>query len=170
MNIQTLHYLCRKESRKPERRRELRELIKEFLKGHPYIAPVELRQLKTLAGQFLAEYSLPDSYRDWCMIFINNVFWRKVIRRIPRDRRLLMLPFCLRHSSKCEADYDEFAACMRALPHSTGQLAESGLITPAAESLRAGGGGSVRGNQADRRPACSFEQGIPMNRAALRSR
>ncbi len=123
----------------PERRRELRELIKEFLKGHPYIAPVELRQLKTLAGQFLAEYSLPDSYRDWCMIFINNVFWRKVIRRIPRDRRLLMLPFCLRHSSKCEADYDEFGLlckdCGRCRIPELRQLAESfGLTTLVAES------------------------------------
>ncbi len=122
-----------------EQRRELRGLLEEFLKKHPHIAPVELRHLEGLAGQFLQEHSLPDSYRDWCMIFINNILWGKVIRRIPRERRLLMLPFCLRHSSKCEADYDEFGLlckdCGRCRIPELRQLAESfGLTTLVAES------------------------------------
>ncbi len=139
MNSKTAPSFSQSIPETPERRRELRGLLNEFLKGYPHIAPVELRHLERLAKQFLLEWGLPENYQDWCMIFINNILWRKTIRRIPRERRLLMLPFCLRHSAKCEADYDEFGLlckdCGRCRIPELRQLAESfGLTTLVAES------------------------------------
>ncbi len=139
MNANTVPSLTQGVPETPEQRRELRGGLKEFLTRHPHLAPLELRHLERLAGQFLQEQALPESYRDWCMIFINNILWRKVICRIPRERRLLLLPFCLRHSSKCEAEYDEFGLlckdCGRCRIPELRQLAESfGLTTLVAES------------------------------------
>ena len=47
-------------------------------------------------------------YRDYIGVLINNEMWREPLASIPFERRLLLLPKCLRVESKCPAPFDEF--------------------------------------------------------------
>ena len=47
-------------------------------------------------------------YRDYVGILINNEVWREQLATVPFDRRLLLLPKCLRVEDKCPAPFDEF--------------------------------------------------------------
>ncbi len=41
-------------------------------------------------------------------LLINNEMWRETLASVPYERRLLLLPKCLRVESKCPAPFDEF--------------------------------------------------------------
>ena len=47
-------------------------------------------------------------YRDYVGILINNEVWSEHLASVPFDRRLLLLPKCLRVEDKCPAPFDEF--------------------------------------------------------------
>ena len=52
--------------------------------------------------------SLPEKYLGFAMVLIGNFFWKQQFLAVPFDRRLLLLPHCLKHAEGCPADYDEF--------------------------------------------------------------
>lgn len=123
----------------PELRRELRGRLEHFLAGSCLIAPLPLSRLRALAEAFFQGRGYDQCYSHWCIIFINNILWRDVIRRIPRRKRLLMLPFCLRHAASCQATYDDLgllcADCGRCRIPSLRERADAlGLATLVAES------------------------------------
>jgi hypothetical protein len=47
-------------------------------------------------------------YRDYIGVLLNNEMWRESLASVPYERRLLLLPKCLRVESKCPAPFDEF--------------------------------------------------------------
>ena len=47
-------------------------------------------------------------YRDYAGILVNNEVWTEHLATVPFDRRLLLLPKCLRVEDKCPAPFDEF--------------------------------------------------------------
>src|SRR5260370_13949823 len=47
-------------------------------------------------------------YREYVGVLINNEMWRENLAGVPYERRLLLLPKCLRVESKCPAPFDEF--------------------------------------------------------------
>jgi geranylgeranyl pyrophosphate synthase len=56
----------------------------------------------------LSEQQLPEGYVGWMMVVLSSEFWRGQIAAIPPERRLLLLPHCLKHAEGCPADYDAF--------------------------------------------------------------
>jgi geranylgeranyl diphosphate synthase type II len=42
------------------------------------------------------------------MVMLTNEFWRSQVAAIPFNRRLMLLPHCLKNAEGCPADYDEF--------------------------------------------------------------
>src|SRR5438093_92032 len=61
-----------------------------------------------MAEQMLARMGLPEKYLGFTMVAISNEFWREQLQAIPFNRRLLLLPHCLKNAEGCPADYDEF--------------------------------------------------------------
>ena len=123
----------------PGLRRDLRGRLEQFLAGRKLLPPLPLSRLRALVGEFLAATGVDSAYGHWCMIFINNILWRDVIRRIPVQKRLLLLPFCLRHATRCEGSYDELglicADCGRCRIAGLRERADAlGLVTLVAES------------------------------------
>ncbi len=123
----------------PERRRELRARLRAYVSAFPLIPPVPLPRLVSLAMDFLAEHGIPEQWRDWCTVTVNNAIWEKAIRRIPRERRLLLLPVCLRDHDRCPASFDDLgllcADCGRCHVTAWRQQAERlGMATLVAES------------------------------------
>jgi len=91
---------------------ELREQIKaeaakfaETLdRGRNFMKP----QLEEWSRELLGRMDLPEKYVGFVAVMIGNFFWRRQFLSIPFERRLLLLPHCLKHAEGCPADYDEF--------------------------------------------------------------
>lgn len=65
-------------------------------------------ELETIARQLLTEHQLPEGFLGWTMVMLSSEFWRVQVAAVPPERRLLLLPHCLKHAEGCPADYDQF--------------------------------------------------------------
>lgn len=88
-------------------RQQLRHLAHDFVQAKALQPPLALADLETLAAEFLAVHQLEATLRDWVMVELHNGVWLPTVAGIPHERRLLLLPKCLRHSQQCEAEMDD---------------------------------------------------------------
>jgi geranylgeranyl pyrophosphate synthase len=65
-------------------------------------------ELESLGRRLLQQMDLPEKYLGFTMVLIGNYFWKRQLMAIPFERRMLLLPHCLKHAEGCPADYDEF--------------------------------------------------------------
>jgi geranylgeranyl pyrophosphate synthase len=72
------------------------------------VPPLVLDELRTHADQLVAGTGLDPAYRDYAGVLLSNEVWREQLATVPYDRRLLLLPKCLRVEDKCPAPFDEF--------------------------------------------------------------
>ena len=70
--------------------------------------PLTRDGLEQLARDLLGRLELGEQYLGFTMVCLSNEFWREQLQAIPFQRRLLLLPHCLKHAEGCPADYDEF--------------------------------------------------------------
>ncbi len=91
---------------------ELREFVKakaeQFVKKLDHSKPFNKTQLTVWANQFLSEMSLPEKYSGFAAVMIGNFFWRRQFLATPFERRMLLLPHCMKHAEGCPAEYTEF--------------------------------------------------------------
>src|SRR5712691_6136930 len=91
---------------------ELRELVKaraaQFSEKLDHSKPFNKAQLTVWAKQLLDEMSLPEKYSGFAAVMIGNFFWRRQFLATPFERRMLLLPHCLKHAEGCPAEYTEF--------------------------------------------------------------
>ena len=64
--------------------------------------------LDQLGRKFLAEESLPEKFLGFAMVLLGNAFWKRQFMAVPFERRMLLLPHCLKHAEGCPAEYDQF--------------------------------------------------------------
>lgn len=65
-------------------------------------------ELEQVARQLLAAEELSEGYLGWVMVVLSSEFWRDAVASVPPERRLFLLPHCLKHAEGCPADYDQF--------------------------------------------------------------
>jgi geranylgeranyl pyrophosphate synthase len=65
-------------------------------------------QLEEWGRELLAELELPEQYLGFSCVMIGNFFWKRQFLAVPFERRMLLLPHCLKHAEGCPAEYDEF--------------------------------------------------------------
>jgi geranylgeranyl pyrophosphate synthase len=70
--------------------------------------PLTRPGLQQLAEELLRTMGLGEQYLGFTMVCLSNEFWREQVQAIDFQRRLLLLPHCLKHAEGCPADYDEF--------------------------------------------------------------
>ena len=91
---------------------ESREHIKQFL--HGYVAetrptpPLSFEELRQHADVVLERLGLDPNFRDFVGVLLNNEVWRESLAAVPFERRLLLLPKCLRIEDRCPAPFDDF--------------------------------------------------------------
>jgi len=90
-----------------EDRLRLMGLIRDYVARHSLVPPLSREDLKTHAKAVVAEAGVDSAYADWIMVVLNNESWRDTISAIPYERRILLLPRCLRSKDKCPAKMDE---------------------------------------------------------------
>jgi geranylgeranyl pyrophosphate synthase len=83
-------------------------LVRAYVLEFNPVPPLPVEQLREHAERFLDMHRIDPLYRDYCGVLLNNEMWREHLASVPYERRLLLLPKCLRVESKCPAPFDEF--------------------------------------------------------------
>ncbi len=92
-----------------QRARELiRNQLRNFVNEQNPVAPLSLSELRELAEIFVSQHQLDVIYTDYVAVVLNSEVWRDHVAAVPYERRLLLLPKCLRIEDKCPAPFDEF--------------------------------------------------------------
>jgi len=89
-------------------REELKARAAAFAEKLDHSKPFNKAQLTIWANQLLGEMSLPEKYSGFAAVMIGNAFWRRQFLATPFERRMLLLPHCLKHAEGCPAEYTEF--------------------------------------------------------------
>lgn len=79
-----------------------------FISSKNLTPPLMLEELDQLAREFIEEKNYPASWHNWTMVILNNSLWRPIVEAVPHEKRVLLLPQCLRNSQVCPAPIDEF--------------------------------------------------------------
>lgn len=89
-------------------RERLKALVDAYVAEVAPVPPVPVDELRDRADAVIARGGVPALYRDYAAVLVNNATWRDTLAGIPFERRLLLLPKCLRVEAKCPAPFDEF--------------------------------------------------------------
>lgn len=89
-------------------REELRARCREVASKLDKDRPVTKDELEAIARRTLDEAGLSEGFVGWTMVTIASAFWDSQIATVPYERRLLLLPHCLKHAEGCPADYDDY--------------------------------------------------------------
>jgi geranylgeranyl pyrophosphate synthase len=95
----------------PQTRHErdrLKALVDAYVRDAGAVPPLPVDELRRHAENVVSRAAVPMQYRDYTAVLVNNAAWRDTLAGIPFERRLLLLPKCLRIEAKCPAPFDEF--------------------------------------------------------------
>lgn len=84
------------------------QVIRNYVAEFNPVPPLPADDLKVHADRVVQMLKCDPIYRDYVGVLINNEMWREQLASVPFERRLLLLPKCLRVESKCPAPFDEF--------------------------------------------------------------
>lgn len=82
--------------------------IREYIERENPVPPMPLDELDVHARRILEATGFSDIYLHYTAVCLNNEMWRETLASIPYERRLLLMPKCLRVEEKCPAPFDEF--------------------------------------------------------------
>jgi geranylgeranyl diphosphate synthase, type II len=85
-----------------------RRTAEDYAERNALVPPLSLEELDKHTHAALEEAGLSVMHRDFLMVLLGNAVWRDTMATIPFDRRILLLPQCLRDSTACPAELDEF--------------------------------------------------------------
>jgi len=94
----------------PGERAALKSLIARYVSEHRarLVPPLVQDELRLTAEHIVRLAAVDPVYTDYVGVLLNNEVWREQLATIPYERRLLLLPKCLRVEDKCPAPFDEF--------------------------------------------------------------
>jgi len=91
-----------------EERTAILHAVRNYVAEFCPTPPVPLAELGEHADRLVQRIGCAAIYRDYVGVLINNELWREQLAAVPFERRLLLMPKCLRLESKCPAPFDEF--------------------------------------------------------------
>ncbi|HAB11353.1 MAG TPA: polyprenyl synthetase [Planctomycetaceae bacterium] len=89
-------------------RERIKAAAEQFAESLDRAQPFDSAQLETWGRQLLEELELPEKFLGFAAVLIGNFFWKRQFLSVPFERRMLLLPHCLKHAEGCPAEYDEF--------------------------------------------------------------
>lgn len=92
---------------KPERDAVL-QAVRDYVEEHQPVPPMPQDELDVHARKVLETKNIDERYLHYTAVLLNNEMWRETLASIPYERRLLLMPKCLRVEEKCPAPFDEF--------------------------------------------------------------
>ena len=92
----------------PIERNHFLHVIRNYVAEFNPVPPMPTAELKVHADRVIGMLKCDPIYRDYIGVLMNNEMWREQLAAVPFERRLLLLPKCLRVEAKCPAPFDEF--------------------------------------------------------------
>lgn len=89
-------------------RDQLRLLVRRHVATCRPTPPLSLAELRRHGQSVLAEAGFDQGYLSYITVLMNNEVWRDRVSGVPFDKRLLLLPQCLRDAANCPAQPDKF--------------------------------------------------------------
>ncbi|MCA9119823.1 MAG: polyprenyl synthetase family protein [Planctomycetales bacterium] len=89
-------------------REKMRNKCREVAAKLNKTVPLSKDEMEVIVRATLDELGMPEGYVGWMMVVFATEFWRDQVAGVPPERRLFLLPHCLKHAEGCPADYDEF--------------------------------------------------------------
>ena len=86
----------------------LRDAIRRGMSRDRAVPPLGMDELRRRALAALVEAGLAETFLDYAVVTVNNESWRDALAAVPFERRLLLMPKCLRVENRCPAPFDEF--------------------------------------------------------------
>jgi geranylgeranyl pyrophosphate synthase len=111
-------------------RLRLRLAVEQYVERRHLVPPLSMEELTAHATAIGQAAQADPAYHSYLMVLLSNRVWRDTIAAVPYDRRILMLPQCLRTRGVCQAPMDE----MGLLCEECGQCA-TGDLQAEAENL-----------------------------------
>jgi len=110
-------------------REHLKLQAEALVEQHDLTPPLAMDELRRLGEHACEMAGLERECADYAAVLISNAAWREIVAGIPYEKRLLMLPQCLRDDSRCPASIDEFGlvceGCGRCSIHALQSEAEA---------------------------------------------
>mgnify|MGYP001952744562 CR=1 FL=1 len=91
-----------------QQREELKLAAEEYAKNLDRSRAFNKNELEKHGRLLLDQLGLPEKLLGFIMVMIGNFFWKQQFLAIPFERRMLLLPHCLKHAEGCPAEYSEF--------------------------------------------------------------
>ncbi|HEY1048688.1 MAG TPA: DUF116 domain-containing protein, partial [Prosthecobacter sp.] len=91
-----------------QHRDEILRQVREYTEAARLVPPVPLPELQEHTEKILSTYGIDRIHRDYVGVLLANETWRESLATVPFEKRLLLMPKCLRVESKCPAPFDEF--------------------------------------------------------------
>jgi len=89
-------------------RERVRLLCRAFVDAVKPVPPLSFEELRRHSDSFLGRHGIDAKFRDFVAVVLNSEVWRDQLATVPYERRLLLLPKCLRVEDKCPAPFDDF--------------------------------------------------------------
>ena len=81
---------------------------KNYIREKKLVSPLSPSVVFQSAEKILKNNQLPLQYKKYTSVLVGRLVWEEILGSIPFERRILLLPLCLRNLTNCEADLDEF--------------------------------------------------------------
>ena len=89
------------------KRAQIRATVESYFLDHQVMPPVSYDALSGFASLLIAAEKWEERYRAFIMVCCGNAIWRPVVGATPFNRRIFLLPQCLRNATLCQAQQDE---------------------------------------------------------------
>lgn len=96
-----------------QERDDLLAALRQYVADHDLVPPLALTELDAHARKAIGSAGVDAEYLPFAAVVLNNEIWRDTLAGIPFNRRLLLLPKCLRNSQRCAGDLDELGLLCR---------------------------------------------------------
>ena len=91
--------------------RKIRDLLRKevvnYAARNEILPPAAFNVLEKHAALILDQSGISEDYLDFTIVLLGNETWRQVVNSTPFNRRLLLLPQCLRNNLECKGVFDE---------------------------------------------------------------
>lgn len=91
-----------------EQREHVKNAAEEYARQLDRSRAFNKNELEKHGRALLDQLKLPEKFLGFAMVMVGNFFWKQQFLAIPFERRMLLLPHCLKHAEGCPAEYSEF--------------------------------------------------------------
>ncbi len=88
-------------------RNRLRKAARELVAERGILPPASFSLIGQMADEVIALTDTNTSFREFAMVVCGNEIWRPIVAATPFNRRLLLIPQCLKNETNCNAEIDQ---------------------------------------------------------------